>query len=206
MEACVETLGQAICAEKMNADRVEVCGRLDLDGITPDRSVIASAIKDLTIPVKIMIRPRGGDFVYSDPEIITMESDIKYCKDRGVTEVVLGLLTEGGEIDTKHTKRLSELAFPMRVTFHKAIDHTNDILRSIEDLAEIRCVTSVLTSGGQRTAVDGQDMIKRIIEQFSSELNIIVAGSITKDNLSEVHNILGSKEYHGKNIVGDLTL
>ena len=191
-------------AEKMNADRVELCGRLDLDGITPERSVINDAIKSLTIPTKVMIRPRGGNFIYSDSEIKGMESDIEYCKSIGIKEVVFGALNDRGKIDIQLTTRLSELANPMKITFHKAIDQASDIFRSIQYLTDIRGVTSILTSGGQRNAIEGQAMIKRLIKEFSSKLNIIVAGSITNDNITEVHNIIGAKEYHGKRIVGNL--
>jgi len=188
----------------MNADRVELCGRLDLDGITPERSVINDAIKSLTIPTKVMIRPRGGNFIYSDSEIKGMESDIEYCKSIGIKEVVFGALNDRGKIDIQLTTRLSELANPMKITFHKAIDQASDIFRSIQYLTDIRGVTSILTSGGQRNAIEGQAMIKRLIKEFSSKLNIIVAGSITNDNITEVHNIIGAKEYHGKRIVGNL--
>jgi copper homeostasis protein len=188
----------------MNADRVELCGRLDLDGITPDRSVIKDAIKSLTIPTKVMIRPRGGNFIYSDSEIEAMESDIEYCKSIGIKEVVLGALTERGDIDIQLTTRLTELANPMKITFHKAIDHACDILSAMQYLTGIRGVTSILTSGGQSNAIEGKTMIKRLIKEFSSQLNIIVAGSITNDNITEVHNIMGAKEYHGKRIVGNL--
>ena len=122
LEVCVETIQQGLLAENYHADRIEFCHRLDLGGVTPDHDLIRSAVNTIKIPVKIMIRPRGGDFIYSDSEVDKMKSDIRYCKSIGVEEVVLGALNEDGEVDNRLTQRLAKLAFPMKVTFHKAID------------------------------------------------------------------------------------
>ena len=205
LEACAGSLQQAMSAQDLGADRVEICTRLDLDGLTPDRRMVKATIKKLKIPSKIMIRPRDGGFVYSDAEIKQMESSMDFCRSIGIEEVVLGALTNDGEVDINTTSRLSDLANPLKVTFHKAIDHSNDILKGIECLCHMGGVTSILTSGGKRSAMEGRSMIKQIIREFSSELNIIVAGKITKENLSRVHEEIGAKEYHGKRIVGDLT-
>jgi len=94
LEACVENLDQALLAERKNADRIELCGRLDLGGVTPPHEMIISSVKQLSIPTKIMIRPRGGNFIYSSPEVELMMSDIIFCKKNGIGEIVLGALTE----------------------------------------------------------------------------------------------------------------
>ena len=204
LEACAGSLQQAVSAENLGADRVEICARLDLEGLTPDRKMIKASVKRLKIPSKIMIRPKDGGFLYSDTEIKKMGSNIDFCRTIGISEVVLGALTKVGEVDIKTISRLSDRAYPMKVTFHKAIDHSNDILKSIESLCHVEGVTSILTSGGKRSALEGRSMIKQIIKEFSSELKIIIAGKITKDNLSRVHGEVGAKEYHGKRIVGEL--
>jgi len=204
LEACAGSLQQAVSAENLGADRVEICARLDLEGLTPDMKMIKAAVKRLKIPSKIMIRPRDGGFLYTDTEIKKMGSNIDFCRSIGIGEVVLGALTKVGEVDITTISRLSDRAYPMKVTFHKAIDHSNDILKSIESLCHVEGVTSILTSGGKRSALEGRSMIKQIIKEFSSELKIIVAGKITKDNLSRVHGEVGAKEYHGKRIVGEL--
>lgn len=153
-----------------------------------------------------MIRPREGNFSYNQDEIKSMISEIYYCKEIGVKEIVFGFLTNDGQVDIETTSKLSAIAYPMKVTFHKAIDKTQDIYRGIEILCGIDNVTSVLTSAGKKNALDGKDIIKKILKGFSSELNIIVAGSITKDNFSIVDGEIGAREYHGKKIVGDLVL
>ena len=205
LEACVENLDQALLAERKNADRIELCGRLDLGGITPSREMIISSVKQLSIPAKIMIRPRGGNFIYSSPEVELMMSDIIFCKKNGIGEIVLGALTEKGEVDLPLIRTLSSLADPMKVTFHKAIDNVNDYMRSLEELSSLKRIESVLTSGTGKNAILGKPLLKRAIEMFSGTLSIIAAGSITNENLEKVHSELGAKEYHGKRIVGDLS-
>jgi len=204
LEACVENLDQALLAERKNADRIELCGRLDLGGITPSREMIISSVKQLSIPAKIMIRPRGGNFIYSSPEVELMMSDIIFCKKNGIGEIVLGALTEKGEVDLPLIRTLSSLADPMKVTFHKAIDDVNDYMKSLEELSSLKRIESVLTSGTGKNAILGKPLLKRAIEMFSGNLSIIAAGSITNENLEKVHSELGAKEYHGKRIVGDL--
>lgn len=204
LEACVENLDQALLAERKNADRIELCGRLDLGGITPPREMIISSVKQLSIPTKIMIRPRGGNFIYSDPEVELMISDIIFCKKNGIGEIVLGALTDKGEVDLPLISSLSSLADPMKVTFHKAIDDVNDYMRSLEELSTLKTIESVLTSGTGKNAILGKPLLKNAIEIFSDTLSIIAAGSITNENIEKVHAELGAKEYHGKRIVGDL--
>ena len=204
LEACVENLDQALLAEQKNADRIELCGRLDLGGITPSRDMIISSVKDLRIPAKIMIRPRGGNFIYSDSEIELMISDIIFCKENGIGEIVLGTLTDRGEVDVPLISSLSSLADPMKVTFHKAIDDVNDFMRSLEELSTLKTIESVLTSGTGKNAILGKPLLKKAIKMFSGTLSIIAAGSITNENLEKVHKEIGAKEYHGKRIVGDL--
>ena len=206
LEACVETIQQGLLAEKNHADRIEFCQRLDLGGITPDHDLIRTAINKIKIPVKIMIRPRGGDFIYSNSEIDRMKSDIKYCKSIGVEEVVLGALNNDGEVDYSLTQHLAKLAIPMKVTFHKAIDEVSNYMNALKTLSSIQNIGSVLTSGTKENALAGKDYIKIASEEFSETLNIIAAGSITNTNLKKIHSELNMKEYHGKKIVGDLIL
>ena len=206
LEACVETIQQGLLAEKNHADRIEFCQRLDLGGVTPDHDLIRTAINKIKIPVKIMIRPRGGDFIYSDSEIDRMKSDIKYCKSIGVEEVVLGALNNDGEVDYSLTQHLAKLAIPMKVTFHKAIDKVSNYMNALKTLSTMQNIGSVLTSGTKENALAGKDYIKIASEEFSETLNIIAAGSITNTNLKKIHSELNMKEYHGKKIVGDLIL
>ena len=203
-EACVESIKQAKAAELQKADRIELCSRLDLDGLTPNKYVIERTINSLTIPVKVMIRPKDGGFIYSDKEIMKMRSEIEFCKNIGVGEVVFGALNKDSQIDIELTHMLAIEASPMKVTFHKAIDYTSDIKIELKRLSKVKEITSILTSGGKDSALNGQDTIKQIITEFSSRFNIISAGGITDINFDLVHNSIEGTEYHGKGIVGQL--
>jgi len=193
-----------LLAENNHAQRIEFCHRLDLGGVTPDHDLIRSAVNTIKIPVKIMIRPRGVDFIYSDSEVDKIKSDIRYYKSIGVEEIVLGVLNKKGEVDYKLTQMLAKLAIPMNVTFHKAIDAVNNFMSSLKTLSTMENTDSVLTSGTKENALAGKEYIKLASEEFSGALNIIAAGSITNTNLKEIHSELNMKEYHGKKIVGDL--
>ena len=206
LEVCVETIQQGLLAEKNHADRIEFCQRLDLGGVTPDHDLIRTAVNKIKIPVKIMIRPRGGDFIYSDSEVDRMKHDIKYCKSIGVEEIVLGALNKNGGVDDNLTQLLAKLAIPMKVTFHKAIDEVSNYMNSLKTLSSMENVDSVLTSGTKVNALAGKEYIKIAAQEFFGKLNIIAAGSITNTNLEEIHSVLNMKEYHGKKIVGDLIL
>jgi copper homeostasis protein len=203
-EACVETCEEAVTAQRRGADRIELCSRLDLDGVTPERAVMEETVASLSIPVKVMVRPRGGGFVYGEDELIAMEKQLDLCKSLGVKEVVFGLLNSDGTVDIESTARLAERASLMAVTFHKAIDCAGDILEETSRLTSIPQISSILTSGGKRTAMDGSGTIREMFHSFGDRFNVIAAGSITEANLDEVHSRIGAREYHGRKIVGEL--
>ena len=201
-EACVETVEEAIKAEANGADQIELCSRLDLDGLTPDFDVIKEVLLSIKIPVKVMIRCRSGNFSYNNSEISKMGYEIEKCKALGVNEVTLGCVTKKNEIDILATKLLVEKAYPMEVTFHKAIDLTNDIFKGLETLSRINQIKSILTSGASSTAEGGLIVIRKIVQKFQSRFNIFACGKITKDNLINLHDRIGAKFYHGRRIVG----
>jgi copper homeostasis protein len=159
----------------------------------------------LKIPVMVMIRPRGGDFVYSEKEISQMKSDFDKAKKAGAAGVVFGLLTKQNQIDIENTKLLAAYAQPLPVTFHKAIDLLESPVEGAEILAAIPGITRVLTSGGKPTAKEGSDVIRKMMATVAGRITILVAGKVTCDNLAEIEKITGAAEFHGKKIVGDLT-
>ena len=191
-------------AEKKGADRVELCSRLDLDGLTPERKIIEKVLGALSIPIKIMIRPRAGNFSYNDQELNRMKEDILFCKDLNVQGVVFGILDQNKTIDMENMKYLSDTADDLEITFHKAIDQTDSIIDEIDRLLAIGSISSILTSGGAYNAYAGSRFLKKALEKYEDIITIIPAGSITKNNFHELHQIIGAKEYHGRKIVGDL--
>ena len=203
-EACVETFEEAILAEKKGADRVELCSRMDLDGLTPERKIIEKVLGALSIPIKIMIRPRTGNFSYNEQELNRMKEDILFCKDLNVQGVVFGILDQNKTIDMENMKYLCDTADNLEITFHKAIDQTDSIIYEIDRLSAIGSLSSILTSGGAHNAHAGSRLLKKAVEKYEDIITIIPAGSITKNNIHELHQIIGAKEYHGRKIVGNL--
>lgn len=203
-EACVETLEEAISAEKKGADRIELCADLHLDGLTPPFELMQKTCATLKIPVMVMIRPRGGDFVYSEEEVLLMKNDIDLAKKAGVAGVVFGLLTKDNQIDTENSRVLAEYAKPLPVTFHKAIDLLENPVEGAKILSKISGIKRILTSGGKTTAKDGSGVIREMIEAAAGKIVILVAGKVTRENLNEIEKITGGTEFHGKKIVGDL--
>lgn len=200
-EACVETLEEAVAAEQRGANRIELCSALDQDGLTPSAELTMQCVQNLSIPVMAMVRPRGGDFVYSEAEIRQMESEIEFFKQSGVAGVVFGLLTRDGAIDVENTKRLANLALPLEVTFHKAIDYSADIFESFQELNEVDGITRVLTSGGMDTAWNGREVLKRMQEKPGRRIKIIAAGKVLPENRAQIAEFTGVSELHGKRIV-----
>ena len=203
-EACVERLDEAILAEKNGANRIELCSRLDLDGLTPHRNMIKDVINSVKIPVKVMIRPRAGNFVYHDHELNVMKDDILYCKRVNVSGIVFGVLKKDKTVDIISTRLLSDIATGLEITFHKAIDEVSSIFTELDRLRSIQAVTNILTSGGADSAMEGSDTLKEMVTRYKDQLTIIAAGKITEQNLIKVRQLTGAQEYHGRKIVGDL--
>lgn len=204
LEACVETLAEAILAEQRGAHRLELCSQLDLDGLSPGPELTKQVVEAVNIPVKVMIRHRGGDFCYQPEEVEAMAEEIRAAQSWGVAGIVIGLLDENGEIDFENTRRLADLAEGLSVTFHKAIDETPDLLKSLQTLSSLQNIDTILTSGGAATAETGCHILRKMIAQSPSHLSILPAGRITQDNLAHIHQLLGVQAYHGRRIVGDL--
>ena len=199
-EACVESFEKALEAQNNGADRIELCENLSVGGTTPSYGTVKICLEKLNITIFHMIRARGGNFVYSKDEIEIMKEDIKVFKDLGVKGLVLGCLTSDNKIDLELTKTLVNLAYPMEITFHKAIDEISNPLDYIEDLVNIG-IKRILTSGGKATALEGKDLINDMIKKSNGRLKIVVAGKVTKENLNELSNLISADEFHGKLIV-----
>ena len=146
-EVCVDSLEDALKAEKNGANRIELCGRLDLDGLTPSRDLIRSTFSILKIPIRVMIRPKHSSFEYSEDEINTMIDDIEFCKRVGLDGVVFGCLNENSNFHINQINRLSKISKPLNVIIHKAIDSTNSVLDSLSLISKNSNINGILTSG-----------------------------------------------------------
>ncbi len=201
-EACVETFEEALLAEKKGANRIELCSDLLNDGLTPSFELMKKTCSKLKIPVMVMIRPRAGNFVYSENEIGQMKSEIDLAKKAGAFGAVFGLLTSENKIDVKNTKILVEYAHPLPVTFHKAIDELENPVEGVSVLKEINSIKRILTSGGKPTALEGLKTICKMIEVAGEQIIILVAGKVLDSNVEEIQKLTGAKELHGRRIVG----
>jgi copper homeostasis protein len=203
-EACVENLNEAIKAEQLGADRIELCANLNVGGTTPAFELIQEVKTKLSIPIRVMIRPRGGDFIYSNAEIECMMTQIEYCKKLKIEAVVFGILNSDKTLDITSIKKLAQKAYPLKVVIHKAIDETPDILQACKDLISTEQITTILTSGGKETAEEGLQILKSLVDLAGNKIEIMPAGKITDTNIEKLHDYLNARAYHGKRIVGEL--
>ena len=180
-ELCAYSVEACLAASRLGVDRVELCASPSDGGITPSMGTIqrVSAIKG--IDVSVMIRPRGGDFLYSDEEFDTMLADIAHARQCGATGVVFGILTADGRVDVGRTRLLVEAAQGMETTFHRAVDMTADYLQAIEDIIATGC-TRILTSGGYDKAVEGRDAIARAVAIANGRIQIMAGSGVSPHN------------------------
>ena len=197
VEAAVDTLESALSAERAGAGRIELCASLSDGGITPSAGLMAAVVEGCRIPVFVMIRPRGGSFVYSDGEIEVMVRDMEVAKAMGVAGVVTGALTPTATIDLERTCALVRGAGGLPVTFHRAFDFATKSADSLEQLIESR-VARVLTSGGASTALEGAPRISALVNQARGRIGIVAGGGVRENNVREVITLTGVKEVHAR--------
>ncbi len=195
VEICVDSVQSAVAAQAGGAQRVELCDNLMEGGTTPSFGSIEVARKLLDIKLHIIIRPRGGDFLYSDTEFKIMKRDIEAAKGLGVDGVVIGLLDREGNIDVTRTAELVERSRPMTVTFHRAFDVCVDPFKAIDQLAEIG-VDRILTSGQEVTAVEGLDMLAECVKYAAGRISIMACGNLNERNIAKVIGTTGVSEVH----------
>ena len=193
IEVCAESYEYAVKAEKAGADRIELCKDLHLDGLTPDYESAKRTIDTLDIPVFILIRPRGGDFIYSHEEFELMKRDILRFRKMGCKGIVSGVLNSDNSIDIKKTKELVELSRPLEFTFHRAFDKVNNPLYEIENLIGLG-IDRVLTSGQKEKAIDGLVLLKQLNSISNNRIKIMPGSGINKSNIV---NFVNFEEIHG---------
>lgn len=195
IEVCVNSVESAIQSQEGGADRVELCDNLFEGGTTPSAGSIALARERLRIKLHVIIRPRGGDFLYSDLEFAIMQRDIESAKTLGADGVVIGLLTADGEIDVVRTRTLTELARPMSVTFHRAFDVARSPLEALETLIDIG-MDRILTSGQEESVSEGAELIAKLISQAGDRIIIMPGGGFSERNVARIVAQTGAKEIH----------
>lgn len=195
VEACVDTIASAAAAAQGGAGRIELCDNLVEGGTTPSAGAIALAAEQLGIAVHVMIRPRGGDFCYTDLEFATMRRDIAMAGQLGAHGVVFGLLLPDGRVDANRTRVLVEAARPLSVTFHRAFDVTRDPFEALEALIAVG-VDRVLTSGQQPSVPEGLELIRSLVARSAGRVGILPGGGITAANVAGIVRACGVTEVH----------
>ncbi|XP_077351066.1 copper homeostasis protein cutC homolog isoform X1 [Festucalex cinctus] len=195
LEVCVDSVESAVNAERGGAGRLELCCSLMEGGLTPSLGLLQIVKRCVKIPVYVMIRPRGGDFLYSDWEVEVMRKDMEVMKSHGADGFVLGALTEDGRVDAELCMEFLAAARPLPVTFHRAFDMVHDAAVALETLVSLG-FQRVLTSGCDSSALEGLPLIKRLIEQAKGRITIMPGGGITERNLQRILEGSGAQEFH----------
>lgn len=195
LEVVVDSVEGAQAAQAGGAHRIELCSALLEGGITPSLATLELTRAAITIGLQAMIRPRGGDFVYSSTEYAVMQRDIEIAKSAGADGIVLGLLLPEGVIDAKRTAALVQLAHPLTVTFHRAFDMVADLPYALEVLIDLG-IERVLTSGGEVSALEGAETIAALVEQAADRIIVMPGGGITERNIARIAAQTGARELH----------
>jgi copper homeostasis protein len=195
LEACIDTLPDALRAEALGARRIELCDNLAVGGTTPSHGMVAVALERCGIPVYPIIRSRGGDFIFGPDDLDAMLRDVAHLRALGVPGVVIGALTREGVIDRDTTSRLRDAAGPMDLTFHKAFDAVRDQAAALETLVELG-IARVLTSGGAPTAWEGRDALAALVRQAAGRILVMPGGGIVAEHVAELVAVTGATEIH----------
>ena len=196
LEVVIDSVESAIAAEKGGANRVELCANLFEGGTTPSAGCIEITRKYINIGLFVMIRPRGGDFIYSAIEFEQMKKDIEAAKSLGADGLVFGILTKDGQIDTQRTNELALLASPLPVTFHRAFDMTADPMQALHDLIDLKNISRILTSGQEATAFEGAELIAKLVQEAKNRIIIMPGSGVNERNINKIRKITGAQEFH----------
>lgn len=194
VECCANSVQSAINGQAGGAERIELCANLELDGTTPSAAAICMAREVLEVDLFVLIRPRAGDFVYSDLELEEMIQDIEFCKEIGCDGVVIGALNSDGTVNFKQTKAMVNAAQPMQVTFHKAFDKTTKPFDALEQIISLG-IQRILTSGQADNVTQGINLLKELVNRADGRISIMAGGGLHAGNVLQFYPI-GIREFH----------
>jgi copper homeostasis protein len=195
-ELCAQSVEACIAARAGGAHRLELCTALSEGGLTPSHGLIREAVVKSGLPVYVLLRPRGGDFLYTSEELKVMREDLIHARSLGVSGIVLGLLRADGTVDVEQTRELVELAGPLEVTFNRAFDRAASHTQALEDVIATGC-KRVLSSGGERDVVRGAESLGCLVKQAAGRIDIAVGGGLRISNAAPVARATGAQHFHG---------
>jgi len=195
LEITVESLDTALAAERGGADRIELCAELAHGGVTPPVATLRKVHEELEIPVFAIIRPRAGNFVYTDTEFAAMLRFVATARDLSLDGVVLGVLSPDNTVDIERTRELVEAARPLEVTFHRAFDHTPDLTRALEDVIQTGA-TRILTSGGASGAPEGAAALRKLVAAAGESITVMPGAGLHAANISQIAAETHAREFH----------
>ena len=199
LEVVVDSLGALQRAVAGGAQRIELCSRLEVGGVTPTRGLMELAQANTTLPLCVMVRPRGGDFLYDDAELASMRADIAWLKERKVMSAVFGVLRADGSLDVERMRELVALARPLKVTCHRAFDRTPDKLAALDALIDLG-VERVLTTGGATDAHEGREELRKLVERARGRIAILAGGGVRAHNWRDIVRTSGVREIHSSTV------
>ena len=195
LEIAVFNINAALSAASAGADRIELCENPSEGGTTPSYGTLKIAREKISLPVFPIIRPRGGDFFYTDEEFEVIKKDILLCKELQFEGVVTGSLNADGSVQEEHMRELADLAYPMELTFHRAFDRASDPFKALETLISCGC-SRILTSGQVPDAFAGKDLIKQLVQQADERILIMPGSGVRSNNIAALTDYTGAKELH----------
>ncbi len=202
LESCCTDVEQIRRAQEAGARRIELCENLAVGGVTPSAELLKAAISVATVPVNVLVRPRGGDFVFSAAEADTMLRDIELCREAGAAAVVIGALDSRGDVDMPLMRRLCDAASGMSVTFHRAFDVCADPLAAFEDVLALGC-DRLLTSGHESDAFKGRFFIAELVERAAGRIIVMPGCGVRRSNIARIAADTGAVEFHASSAFFD---
>lgn len=203
LEVCVDSFASARAACNAGADRLELCANLVIGGTTPSDVLLTQILQAFSVPVNVLIRPRFGDFLYTEEEFAQMEQEIRRVCQLGANGVVIGALLPSGELDMAHLRRLCRAAEGKEITLHRAFDMARDLPAAMEQAIDLG-ITTILTSGGCESAVAGKEILKRLQHQAAGRIRLMAGAGVHADNIQELFCATGITAYHGSCRKGNL--
>ena len=194
-EICANSVASCIATQEGGADRVELCAGIPEGGTTPSFGMIRNARECISIALNVIIRPRGGDFLYCETELREMVYDIQAAKELGADGLVFGCLRPDGSVDMEAMSVLMDAAGDTPVTFHRAFDHTSDPFKALEDIISLGCAR-ILTSGCRPTALEGAPLLAQLVEKAGDRIIIMPGCGVRENNIAEIARLSGAREFH----------